>query len=72
MTDDKQTKNDDYYEQPPYRPPTEAYSLLLRVTRNCSWNKCEFCRMYPGTKLEIRSVEEVKSDIRAMKKHAGR
>lgn len=70
MTEKKPVKNDDYYEQPPYRPPTEAYSLLLRVTRNCSWNKCEFCQMYPGTKLEIRSVEEVKSDIRAMKKHA--
>ena len=70
MTDKKPEINEDYYEQPPYRPPTEGYSLLLRVTRNCSWNKCEFCRMYPGTKLEIRSVEEVKSDIRAMKKHA--
>jgi len=69
MTDEKQVLNEDYYEQPPYRPPTEAYSLLLRVTRNCSWNKCEFCRMYPGQKLEIRSVEEVKRDIRAMKKY---
>ena len=56
-----------YYEQPPYRPPTEAYSLLVRVTRNCSWNRCEFCSMYKGTKLEIRSVEDVKNDIRAMK-----
>ena len=26
--------------------------------------------MYQGQKLEIRSVEEVKRDIRAMKKHA--
>jgi radical SAM superfamily enzyme YgiQ (UPF0313 family) len=56
-----------YYEQPPYRPPTEAYSLLVRATRNCSWNRCEFCCMYTGTKLEIRSVEDVKNDIRAMK-----
>jgi histone acetyltransferase (RNA polymerase elongator complex component) len=70
MTDKQPELNDDYYEQPPYRPPTEGHSLLLRVTRNCSWNKCEFCTMYPGTKLEIRSVEEVKGDIRAMKKHA--
>ncbi len=58
-----------YYEQPPYRPPNEAYSLLLRVTRNCSWNRCEFCCMYRGQKLEIRPVEEVKNDIRAMKAH---
>jgi radical SAM superfamily enzyme YgiQ (UPF0313 family) len=58
-----------YYEQPPYRPPTEAYSLLVRVTRNCSWNRCEFCCMYRGQKLEIRPVEEVKNDIRSMKAH---
>jgi radical SAM superfamily enzyme YgiQ (UPF0313 family) len=58
-----------YYEQPPYRPPTEAYSLLVRVTRNCSWNRCEFCCMYTGQKLEIRPVEEVKNDIRSMKAH---
>ena len=56
-----------YYEQPPYRPPTEGYSLLVRATRNCSWNKCEFCCMYQGAKLEIRPVEDVKNDIRAMK-----
>ena len=58
----------DYYEMPPYRPPTEAYSLLIRVTRNCPWNKCEFCSMYKGTKFELRPVEEVKDDIRAMQK----
>ncbi len=69
MSDKQPELNDDYYEQPPYRPPTEGHRLLLRVTRNCSWNKCEFCSMYPGAKLEIRSVEEVKHDIRAMKKH---
>jgi len=56
-----------YYEMPPFRPPSEAYSLLIRATRNCSWNRCEFCGMYKGAKLEIRAVAEVKEDIRAMK-----
>jgi radical SAM superfamily enzyme YgiQ (UPF0313 family) len=56
-----------YYEQPPYRPPTEGYSLLVRATRNCSWNRCEFCCMYRDAKLEIRPVEDVKNDIRAMR-----
>lgn len=56
-----------YYELPPFRPPTEAYSLLIRATRNCSWNNCEFCSMYKGSKLEIRAVEEVKEDIRTTK-----
>lgn len=56
-----------YYELPPFRPPTEAYSLLIRATRNCSWNRCEFCSMYKGHKLQIRPVDEVKDDIRMMK-----
>ncbi len=56
-----------YYELPPFRPPSEAHSLLIRATRNCSWNRCEFCSMYKGTKLELRPVAEVKEDIRAMK-----
>lgn len=52
-----------YFEQGPIRPPSEAYSLLLRVTRNCPWNRCEFCHIYKKEKFSLRSVEEVKSDI---------
>ena len=51
------------FEQGPIRPPSEAKSLLIRVTRNCPWNKCAFCHTYHGTKFELRSVEEVKADI---------
>jgi len=56
-----------YWETPPQRPPTEAYSLLIRATRNCPWRNCRFCSQYGGEKLEIRLVEEVKNDIRAVK-----
>ena len=58
---------DNYFEQGPIRPPSEATSLLIRVTRNCPWNKCAFCQTYRGTKFELRSVEEVKVDIQAIK-----
>ena len=51
------------FEQGPIRPPSEAYSLLLRVTRNCPWNRCEFCHTYKKEKFSLRSVEEVKGDI---------
>jgi radical SAM superfamily enzyme YgiQ (UPF0313 family) len=56
-----------YFEQGPIRPPSEATSLLIRVTRNCPWNKCAFCHTYRGSKFELRSVEEVKKDIQSMK-----
>jgi len=55
------------FEQGPIRPPSEAYSLLLRVTRNCPWNRCEFCHTYKGEKFSVRSVEEVKRDIDVVK-----
>jgi len=51
------------YELPPFRPPSEAYSLLLRVTRGCPWNRCRFCGMYKSMRFQKRSVEEIKGDI---------
>ena len=52
-----------HLEQGTIRPPSEAYSLLLRVTRNCPWNRCEFCHTYKGEKFSLRTVEEMKRDI---------
>jgi radical SAM superfamily enzyme YgiQ (UPF0313 family) len=51
------------YEQGVIRPPSEAQSLLVRVTRNCPWNQCIFCPAYKGAKFSRRTVEEVKTDI---------
>ena len=53
------------FELGPIRPPSEAYSLLIRATRNCPWNKCLFCHCYKDTKFSLRSVEEIERDIDA-------
>jgi len=58
----------DSFELGPFRPPSEAFSLLLRLTRNCPWNRCRFCGMYKGQRFELRSVEEMKQDIEAVKR----
>lgn len=58
--------NDFTFETGPIRPPSEADSLLLRLTRNCPWNKCAFCSVYKGQEFSRRSVEEIKSDIDAV------
>ena len=57
--------NDVYqgFELGPIRPPSEAYSLLLRITRNCPWNRCKFCGLYKGEKFSIRPVDHVIRDI---------
>ncbi|MGD8721450.1 MAG: radical SAM protein, partial [Desulfobacterales bacterium] len=42
------------FEQGPIRPPNEARSLLLRLTRNCPWNQCLFCPVYKNRKFSLR------------------
>jgi histone acetyltransferase (RNA polymerase elongator complex component) len=56
-----------FFEMGPIRPPSEAQSLLIRVTRNCPWNKCEFCHTYKEEQFSFRSVEEIKKDIDQVK-----
>jgi len=57
------------FEQGPIRPPSEARSLLLRVTRNCPWNRCTFCPVYKQESFSIRPPEHVKHDIDAIHQH---
>jgi hypothetical protein len=52
------------FELGPIRPPSEAYSLLIRTTVNCPWNRCKFCSLYKGEKFQLRKVEDIKQDIR--------
>ncbi len=65
------TMNEDYqgFELGPIRPPSEAQSLLLRVTRNCPWNKCKFCGLYKGEKFSIRTVDHVIRDIDTIRRY---
>ncbi len=51
------------YDYPPYRPPNEAGSALIRASRGCPWNRCLFCTMYKTLKFKPKSVEEVKKEI---------
>ncbi len=51
------------YDFPPFRPPNEANSALIRITRGCPWNRCEFCAMYKHLKFESKSLQEVKGDV---------
>ncbi len=57
------------FEQGPIRPPSEARSLLVRVTRNCHWNRCAFCPVYKGTRFSVRPVEHVLRDLDSVARH---
>lgn len=47
------------------RPPSEWRSYFLPLTRGCSNNTCTFCNYY-GTGLQIRELDDVKSEIDAL------
>ena len=61
----KKLKTQEYkgFEQGPIRPPSEAGSLLIRITRNCPWNRCTFCPVYKGADFSLRPLEHVLEDI---------
>lgn len=51
------------FEIGPIRPPSEASSLLLQVTRGCTWNKCRFCTVYRGSGFQMIQPEEIRKNI---------
>ena len=58
--------NDVTIEAGPMGPIGEQKALILRVNRNCPWNRCLFCPVYKGKRFSLRSVDEIKKDIDAI------
>jgi len=48
------TQNQNYF-----RPPAEANSVIIQVTRGCPWNHCAFCGMYKCVSYAPRSLSEI-------------
>lgn len=51
------------YDEPLFRPPAEAYSLIFQITKGCSWNRCVFCEMYSTKDFKAKKQEKNIEDI---------
>ena len=69
---EQRTRSEMYYAEPVYRPPSEAYSLLVQATVGCSSaaaGRCYFCnstlfnQTIPEKKFRIRPTHEILEDI---------
>ncbi len=58
-----------HYQGNIFRPPSEAYSILLQVTTGCSHNKCTFCGMYKGSRFSIKDDATITADIDFAARH---
>ncbi len=58
------------YEEPLFRPPSEAYSLIIQVSLGCAWNKCAFCEMYSQKQFRVRPEKEVFDEIDSLASHS--
>ncbi|MCL6636190.1 MAG: radical SAM protein, partial [Peptococcaceae bacterium] len=52
-----------FLEPPVYRPPSEAFSLILQLSLGCSHNACTFCGSYKGKKFRKKEWPEIERDI---------
>ena len=53
----------DDYDSPVFRPPSEARSFILRLTRGCAHNKCTYCNMYRGVPFQVLTDEQIMRQI---------
>lgn len=54
------------YDEPLFRPPSEAASLIFQITIGCSQNRCKFCGMYKMKRFRFRPLDEVSAEIRSI------
>ena len=52
-----------HYEGDIYRPPSEAYSLILQVTVGCTHNGCTFCPSYKSKKFKLKPYDIILADL---------
>ncbi|HJV64178.1 MAG TPA: radical SAM protein [Geomonas sp.] len=55
-----------HYDEPLFRPPSEAESLIFQITIGCSHNGCRFCGMYKMKRFHLRGLDQILAEIRSI------
>ncbi|MEM0135118.1 MAG: radical SAM protein [Thermoplasmatales archaeon] len=50
----------------PIIPPDQYFSIYIRFTEGCPWNRCSFCALYPGFRYRVKSVDEVSTQMNSL------
>ena len=50
-----------------WRPPYEAYSVIIQATSGCAYNKCKFCSLYHGECFHMSPMDEFEEDLAEIK-----
>ena len=57
------------YEGDIYRPPSEAFSLIIQVTMGCTHNRCTFCSSFKEKQFRLKPFEIVLADLREARQY---
>ncbi len=52
-------------------PPDQYLALYLQATEGCSYNRCQFCGFYRDRRFRIKSLDEFRAHIRAVREFLG-
>lgn len=50
-----------------WRPPYEAFSVIIQATSGCTYNKCKFCNLYHGECFKMSPLNEFEEDLEEIK-----
>ncbi|MCL2578119.1 MAG: radical SAM protein [Defluviitaleaceae bacterium] len=52
-----------------WRPPYEAYSVIIQATSGCTYGKCTFCNLYHGECFRMSPLNEFEEDCEEIKSY---
>ena len=51
----------------PIVPPDRYFSLYIKISEGCPWNKCSFCNLYKDRTYMPLKIEKIKEEVDALK-----